>query len=169
MNMKKNLSLVALAAIILGASPELVEGQVYSPTVFPLTNLPPTLASNVVNFLTNSALQAQVIPLTKNCCLSVIGRAFTSAGAGNELVVGSFSADGTNFGVAPFTLTSSLGVNPPTNAIGLPTITVWTNWPQSYLAGFSAVIFNQVTNTGPGTVTNLAWVVNRSTLNTSTY
>jgi hypothetical protein len=125
---------------------------------FTLTNVPATLASNV-----NVTAQT-IVPLTKNCCLSVAGRANTSLGAGTEVLTGSFSNDGTNFGMAPFTLTVTLATTFPTN-----TVSVWTNWPQSYLSGFAAVLFNGPTNTGPGTATNLSWVANRPTLNTSTY
>lgn len=156
--------MVGIAAMEMVAS-----GQVASATLFPLTNMPPTLAGSGVSFLTNATLQAQVVPLTRNCCLSIIGRCVASAAGGNELLSGSFSNDGTNFGVAPFVLTSPLATAMPTNAIGQPTVTVWTNWPQSYLSSFCAVTFTLATNTGAGTVTNLAWVANRATLNIQTY
>jgi hypothetical protein len=133
-------------------------GQIASPTLYSLTNVPVTLASNVVCYQTN------IIPLTKNCALAVAGRTVTSLGAGTEVLSGSFGLDGTNFGLAPFTLTVPLSTTYPTNGV-----TMWTNWPQNYLSGFAYVNFTLITNTGPGTVTNYSWLVSRPTLNTSTY
>jgi hypothetical protein len=154
----KKLAVVAVLAVAaIGITSE-ADAQVASPTLFTITNVPATLASNVIANTTTT------VQLTKNCCLSVAGRVNTSLGAGTEVLSGSFSNDGTNFGIAPFTLTATLSTTYPTN-----TVSVWTNWSQTYLSGFSAVQFNLVTNTGPGTATNLSWVANRSVLNTATY
>jgi hypothetical protein len=133
--------------------------QVFSPTLFPLTNLPPTLAASGVSTTTN------LVSLTKNACLSVAGRVNSSLAGGTTALIGSFSIDGTNFGVAPFVLIT------PTLAVAAPgvTVTVWTNWPQSYLSGFSAVNFTILSNTSTGIATNWGFVVNRATLNTLTY
>lgn len=164
--MKKILSLAALSAALIVPA----RAQVTSPTVFILTNMPPTLASNVVNYLTNASLSTQVIPLTKNCCLSVAGRTVSSPGGGSEIISGSFTIDGTNFGVAPFTIMAPNTTTAPASNGGVnPTVSVYTNWSQFQLSGFAAVTFNQATNTGPGITTNLSWVVNRAVLNTQTY
>ena len=153
----KRLAVVAAVAGFALIAPQ-IQAQVSSLNNYSLTTLPATLASNVVSATTN------IIPLTRNCGLSLAGRANTSAGAGTEVLSGSFSNDGTNFGIAPFTLTFTLSTTFPTN-----TVSVGTNWSPAALSGFVAVNFTTLTNTGPGTATNIGWVVNRPTLSTATY
>lgn len=128
---------------------------------FPLTNMPPTLGSNVVYYMTN------VVQLTKNCGLSVAGRTTATITGGNEVLYGSFSNDNTNFGINPFTMTaanSTLVPQFPTN-----TLTAYTNFAQAALSGLTAVNFYLVTNNGAGVVTNTGWVANRPTLNVNTF
>lgn len=149
---------LCLCASVVSFSAIDATAQISSPTLYTLTNLPATLASNVIDYTTN------IVPLTKNCALAVAGRTFSAYSQGAEVLSGSFSLDGTNFGLAPFTLTALNSVAYPTNGISQ-----WTNWSQAYLGGFAYVNFTLITNTGAGTTTNLGWIVSRPTLNTATY
>lgn len=166
--MKHIIRLFAAAGLFcVGASDS--HAQIASPTLYPLTNMPPTLASNVVNCLTNSLGLPTIIPLTKDCDLAIAGRANTSSGGGSEIISGWFSIDGTNFGIAPFQLSIALTTGYPTNGFGFPTNSCSTNFAHSVIAGYTAVEFYNVTNTGPGTASNLQWEVSRPTINTLTY
>jgi len=154
----KNLIVAAALAVAAFCLPQSSFGQASPFDLVVITNVPATLASNVVYNATN------IIQLTRNSCLSVGGRTFASSAGGNEVVSGSFSNDGTNFGMAPFTLTAPNSTTFPAN-----TVSVWTNWSQPFLSGFTYVNFTLFTNTGAGTVTNLGWTIDRPTLNTATY
>ncbi|MDE2107254.1 MAG: hypothetical protein KGL39_59200, partial [Patescibacteria group bacterium] len=129
--------------------------QVASPTLYGVANFPLTMTNTAVSTTTN------IIPLTKNCCVALEGVFNASTGTGNVQVTGSFSADGTNFGLAPFTLNTA--------ANGTTKVVTGTNFSQAFLSGYSAMNITTITNGTGGVLTNFEWVVSRPTLNTATY
>ncbi len=122
--------------------------QVSPLTLTSLTNFPATLAAGATSTVTN------IVPVPRNGGLALSVPFNAASGSGNVQVGGSFTVDGTNYGVAPFTINAA--------ANGTTTVMLWTNWSAAYLAGFSAVNFTTLTNaTANGVLTNKAPVVNR--------
>jgi hypothetical protein len=148
------------------------QAQIVSPTLYAVTNLTGSVAAS---WGTNG-YTGQPIPLTKNCCLALGTTATVTNSSWTTLVIGgSFSVDGTNFGVAPFQLQGNIA----SNNVGAyvsnwvspgVVVSLCTNWSQAWLSGYSAVQVNIVTNTSStNPVVGLAVKLSRPTLNTATY
>ena len=153
--MKNKFFIAVLAVAAPFAFCQPTRAQVTSPTLFSITNFPVTLASNVVSITTN------MIPLTKNCCVAFSGTVTNTLLGGTVVIQGSWTVDGTNYGVAPWTLTVA--------EAGQTKVTIATNWSQATLSGYSGLNITTITNTGAGTMTNFGFVISRPTLNTLTY
>jgi len=162
--------IAGLAALTFSLEPSAF-AQTSSPTLFAATNIPSIVGAGVVtNGWTN-----QIIPLTKNCCVAVEALWCVTNGTATCALGGSFSIDGTNFGVAPFTL---LGIVPSNNLVAVlggsnsPAVIpgLYTNWSQAWLSGYSALMLNVFTNnSATSSVFNAGVKISRPTLNTQTY
>ena len=144
----KNLLLVAIMLGLLALSAIPAQAQVYSTTIYGLTNFPATLATGATSTVTN------IVPLTKDASIALQGIFNVSAGTSNIVVQGSFTVDGTNYGTSPWTWII------PAN--GTTKVVASTNWNRSQLASFTGVNITTLTNGCSGTLTNSGFLINRT-------
>jgi hypothetical protein len=160
---------LALAAL---CTPHSALGQVSSPTLFGQTNIPPVIPASTAT----AAWTGQTNLLTKNCCAAFEALLYCTNSSWTSVTIGgSFTIDGSNFGVAPFTIS---GIAPSNNIGALssnwiaPSVVpgLCTNWTQNQLSGYCGVMFNVFTNTSStNPVLNAGVKLSRPTLNTATY
>lgn len=190
LGLKLTLALAILGILALMAPP--ARAQVSPTSIIVITNIPAIITTNLsTTFALNPGLYAPtnpaagpiftngiqngVIPLTKNCALALALRWYTTNGPAVVGVGGSFGLDGTNFGLAPFTLVGTAFSNAPVaSPLGLTNgcpVTISTNWTQNTLSGYAFMVLNVFTNTASGTsaVYNASSIASRPTLNTQTY
>ena len=144
----KNLLLVATMLGLLAAFTIPARAQVYSTTIYGITNFPATLATGATSTTTN------IVPLTKDCSFALQGIFNVSAGTTNVVVQGSFTVDGTNYGTSPWTWII------PAN--GTTKVVAYTNWNRSQLASYTGVNITTFTNGNSGTLTNSGFLINRT-------
>ena len=135
----------ALAMLAISAS-----AQVTSQNLTTLTNLPATLAGTSAS--TNAGT---TLTLWQNSGIALGGQFNVATNGGGTGPAGFWvwpTLDGTNYPPAPITVMGTLSTS--------NIITIQTNWPASYLAGFVAIKV-QLTNANTGTMTNYGVNVNK--------
>lgn len=140
-------TIVAAAALLVATTPAL-QAQVYNQNLTTFTNLPATVAAGSASTTTNT------LTLWQNSGLALSGR-FNVASNGAVGSVGYwvwFSADGTNYPAAPLAVIGAAASN--------NIVQIQTNFPASYLAGFSSLQI-QITNANAGTMTNFGVILNK--------
>ena len=127
------------------------QAQVTSPTLFPITNFPATVAPSGAS---NSVNQ---IALTKKSGFALQGAFNVSSGSSNVVVTGSFTVDGINYATAQGQGAWTWII--PAN--GTTKVVASTNWTSLQLAGYSGIQITGLTNANAGTLTNYGFIGNR--------
>ena len=143
----KNKFIVA-ALVLLGFAAG-ASAQVYSPTLFSLTN------ANIATVAGSTAVTTtNIINLTKKSALSFQPNFNVASGTSQVTFFIYASADGTNFTTAPWSVYS-------VSANGTTVVTGFTNWSTLVTPGITALNVGIVSNANAGIFTNKASLFSR--------